>query len=119
MYLFYVLFFMEVTFQFLKVRGAWVAQSVGRPTSAKVMISRSVNSSPASGSVLTAGSLEPTSDSVPPPLSAPPLLILFNLKKNFFYCLLLLRERETDRLRASREGAEGEGDTESEAGSRL
>ena len=38
------------------MRGAWVAQSVERPTSAQVMISRSVSSSPASGSVLTAWS---------------------------------------------------------------
>ena len=37
--------------------GAWVAQSVERPTSAQVMISWSVSSSPASGSVLTARSL--------------------------------------------------------------
>ena len=36
------------------IRGAWVAQSVGRPTSARVTISRSVSSSPASGSGLTA-----------------------------------------------------------------
>ena len=57
-------------------RGAWVAQSVEHPTSARVMISRLVSSSPASGSVLTAWSLEPTSDSVSPPLSAPPLLML-------------------------------------------
>ena len=49
-------------------RGAWVAQSVERPTSAQVMISRSVSSSPASGSVLTARSLEPVSDSVSPSL---------------------------------------------------
>ena len=34
--------------------GARVAQSVERPTSAQVMISRFVSSSPASGSVLTA-----------------------------------------------------------------
>ena len=38
------------------------------------MISRSVGSSPASGSGLTAQSLEPASDSVSPSLSAPPLL---------------------------------------------
>ena len=44
--------------------GAWVAQSVGPPTSAQVMISRFVSSSPASGSVLTAQSLEPALDSV-------------------------------------------------------
>ena len=48
--------------------GAWVAQSVERPTAAQVMISRSVSSSPASGSVLTAQSLEPASDSVSPSL---------------------------------------------------
>ena len=54
-------------------RGAWVAQSVKRPTSAQVMISQFVGSSPASGSVLTAQSLEPISDSVSPSLSAPPL----------------------------------------------
>ena len=47
-------------------RGTWVTQSVNRPTSARVMISRFVGSSPASGSVLTAWSLEPASDSVPP-----------------------------------------------------
>ena len=50
-------------------RGAWVAQSVGHPTSAQVTISRSMSSSPASGSVLTAQSLEPVSDSVSPCLS--------------------------------------------------
>ena len=44
--------------------GAWVAQSVERPTSAQVMISWFMGSSPASGSVLTAQSLEPASDSV-------------------------------------------------------
>ena len=48
--------------------GAWVAQSVEWPTSAQVMISRSMSSSPASGSVLTAQSLEPVSDSVSPSL---------------------------------------------------
>ena len=58
----------------LSSQGAWVAQSVKRPTLAQVMISRSVGSSPASGSVLTAQSLEPVSDSVSPSLSAPPLL---------------------------------------------
>ena len=40
-------------------RGAWVAQSVERPTSAQVMISQFVGSSPTSGSVVTAWSLEP------------------------------------------------------------
>ena len=57
-------------------RGAWVAQSVERLTSAQVMISQSVGSSPVSGSVLTAQSLEPASDSVSSSLSAPlPLMI--------------------------------------------
>ena len=59
-----------------KNRGTWVAQSVGRPTSAQVMISQSVSSSPASGSALTAQSLEPALDSVSPSLSAPPPLML-------------------------------------------
>ena len=36
------------------IRGSWVAQTVRRPTLAQVMISQSVSSSPASGSVLTA-----------------------------------------------------------------
>ena len=53
-----------------------MAQSVKRPTSAQVTVSRSVGSSPASGSVLTAQSPEPASDSVSPSLSAPPLLVL-------------------------------------------
>ena len=56
--------------------GAWVAQSVEQPTLARVMISRSMSSSPVSGSVLTAQSLEPASDSVSPPLSTPPPLML-------------------------------------------
>ena len=53
-------------------QGTWVAQSVKWPTSAQVMISRSVSSSPASGSVLTAQSLEPASDSVSPSLCPSP-----------------------------------------------
>ena len=44
-------------------------------TSAQVMISWSVSSSPTSGSVLTAQSLEPAWDSVSPSLSAPPQLM--------------------------------------------
>ena len=44
--------------------GTWVAQSVEHPTSAQVMISWFVSSSPTSGSVLTAQSLEPAMDSV-------------------------------------------------------
>ena len=53
-----------------------MAQSVELLISAQVMISRSMGSSPASGSVLTAQSLEPVSDSVSPSLSAPPLFML-------------------------------------------
>ena len=74
-----------------KLLGAWVAQSVKRPTSAQVTISRFMSSSPVSGSVLTAQSLEPASDSVSPSVSAPPLLMLClslskinKCQKNFF-----------------------------------
>ena len=55
------------------LRGAWVAQSVKHLTLAQVMISQFVGSSPASGSVLTAQSLEPSLDSVSPSLSSLPL----------------------------------------------
>ena len=60
-------------------RGSWVAQSVGHPTSAWVMISQFMSLSPASGCVLTARSLEPASDSVSPSPSVPPLLALLSL----------------------------------------
>ena len=53
-----------------------MAQSVKRPTLAQVMISQFVGSSPASGSVLTAQSLEPALGRVSPSLSSPPLLML-------------------------------------------
>ena len=53
-----------------------MAQLVEHLTSAQVMISWFVSSSPTSGSVLTAQSLEPASDYVSPPFSAPPLLTL-------------------------------------------
>ena len=53
-----------------------MAQLVKHPTSAQVMISQFAGLSPASGSVLTAQSLEPASDSVSPSLSAVPLLML-------------------------------------------
>ena len=57
-----------------------MAQWVKRPTSAQVMISRSVSSSPALGSVLTVQSLEPVSDSVSPYLSVPsPLMLSLSL----------------------------------------
>ena len=55
-----------------QTRGTWVAPSVKRPTSAQVMISQSVSSSPMPGSVPTARSLEPASDAVSPSLSDPP-----------------------------------------------
>ena len=45
-------------------QGIWVAQSVKHPTSAWVMVSHFMGSSPTSGSVLTAQSLEPAMDSV-------------------------------------------------------
>ena len=51
------------------------AQSVERPTSAQVTISRFMSSSPTSGSVLTARSLEPASESVTPSVSAPVPLV--------------------------------------------
>ena len=57
-------------------RGAWVAQSVKRPTSAQVIISQFMGLSLTSGSVLTAYSLEPTLDSVSFSLCLYPLLIL-------------------------------------------
>ena len=53
-----------------------MAQLVERTTLAQVMISWSVSSSPALGSVLTTQSLEPALDSVSPPLSIPSLLML-------------------------------------------
>ena len=55
----------------------WLSQlSVQLLVSAQVMISQFVGSSPTSGPVLIAESLEPASDSVSPSLSAPPLLAL-------------------------------------------
>ena len=57
-------------------RGAWVAQSVKRPTSAQIMISWSMGSSPVSGFVLTVQSLELVSDSVSPSLFDPPPFML-------------------------------------------
>ena len=53
----------------LTSRGAWVAQSVKPLISTQVMISQFMGLSPASGSVLTAWSLEPASDSVSPSLT--------------------------------------------------
>ena len=68
-----------------------MAQSVKLLTSAQVMISQFMGSSPVLGPVLTAQSLEPASDSVSPSLSAPPLLMLMlchslkNKHKSFFF----------------------------------
>ena len=53
-----------------------MAQSIKHLTSAQVMISRFVGLSPVSGSVLTAKSLEPVSDSVSPSPSLPLALCL-------------------------------------------
>ena len=59
-----------------------MAQSVKRLTSAKVIVSRFMGSSSASGSVLTAQSLEPASDSVSPSLSVPlPFMLCLSLSK--------------------------------------
>ena len=66
----------SICLSIINIRAAWVAQLVERPTSAQVMISQLVGLSPASGSVLTAQSLEPVSDSMSPSLSAPPPLSL-------------------------------------------
>ena len=51
--------------------GTWVAQFVKRPTSAQVMVSWIMGLSPTSGSELTAPSLGPALDSVPPSLPLP------------------------------------------------
>ena len=58
-----------------------MAQSVGRPTLAQVMILQFVSSSPTSGSVLTAQSLEPALDSVSLSLSHSRYLSLKNKKE--------------------------------------
>ena len=73
-----------------------MAQSVKHLASAQVMVSWFVDSSPASGSVFTARSLEPASDSVSPPLSTPLvrilslsfLIYLFNCFKFYFATVL-------------------------------
>ena len=59
-----------------------MVQLVKCPTMTQVMISQFVGSSPTSGSVLTAQSLEPALDSGSPSLCAPPPLTLcFSLSK--------------------------------------
>ena len=52
-------------------RGTWVAQLVGHPTSAQVMISLLVSWRPMLGSALAVQSLDPASDSVPVSLPLP------------------------------------------------
>ena len=52
-------------------KGVWMAQSVKRLTLAQVVISWLTGSSPTLGSVLTAQSLEPASDSVSSSLTLP------------------------------------------------
>ena len=59
-----------------------MAQSVEHPTSAQVMISWLMSSSPTLGSVLMAQSLEPASDSVSHSLSVPSTLVLCLSLKN-------------------------------------
>ena len=63
-----------------------MTQSVKHPTSAQVMISKFMSSSPMSGSVLTAQSLEPASDSVSPSLSlSAPLPTHANYNCSYFH----------------------------------
>ena len=62
-------------------RGASVAQWVKCLTLARVMISQFVSLSPASGSVLTAQSLEPASNSMSPSLCSSPAHALSLLQK--------------------------------------
>ena len=57
---------------------------VKRLTSAEVMISQFMGSSPELDSVLTAQRLEPALDSVSPPLSPPPLHVPLSLSENKF-----------------------------------
>ena len=72
-----------------------VAQSVNCLTLAQVTSSQFVSLSPVLSSVLTAQSVEPVSDSVSSPLSAPPPLMLcfflskINIKKSFKKILFL------------------------------
>ena len=61
----------ESALEFQTPRGAWVAQSVKHLTVAQVIL-KFVSSSPTSGSVLMARSLEPASHSVSPSLSVFP-----------------------------------------------
>ena len=67
-----------------EIWGAWVARSVGHLTAAQITIWRFVGSSPALGSVLTAQSLEPASDSgLPLPYSCSVSLCFSIINKHF------------------------------------
>ena len=65
----------ENHYSFKVLRDTWVAQSIKRLTLAQVMISQLMSLSPMWGSVLTAQSLKPASDSVSPSLSLCPFPI--------------------------------------------
>ena len=67
----------------MRERGRLGSYIVEHLTSAQVMISRFMGSSPTFSSVLTAQSMQPASDSVSPSLSAPPPLVCaLSLKMN-------------------------------------
>ena len=72
--------------KFKSNRGAWVAQSVERPTSAQGMILRFVSSSPASGFELTVQS--------PLGILSPPLLCLHTFSQNKLLKTFLKRRGE-------------------------
>ena len=86
LYFYPLMFCLSLPIKNKHFRGAWVAQSVKQPTSAQVMISRSMALSPTSGSVLTAQSLGPASDSVVFPSLCPSracaLILSLSLKIN-------------------------------------
>ena len=84
--------------------GTWVAQLVKSPTSAQVVISQFMNLSPTSGSMLTAQSLEPASDSVSPSLSAPsPLTLCLSVSQ--IQINILKKEEEEEEIRYLNSGA--------------
>ena len=76
-------------------RGTWVAWLVKRQTSAQVMIPQFVSSSPASGSGLTAQSLESVSNSVSPSLSAPHPAYAFYLSLSLSQTYIKEEKRST------------------------
>ena len=73
-----------------------MAQSVKQSTSAQVMITQVVGSSPMPGSVPTAQNLESASDSVSPSLSALPLFVLclsLSLKSKYMLKKIIKKKR--------------------------